>query len=65
MKTIWGLDLGSASIGWAIVKEDNNITKIVALGSRVIPYDGTEGQDFVKGTGVIWPLSKSGILKHQ
>lgn len=51
MKTVWGLDLGSASIGWAIVKEDNNVTKIVALGSRVIPYDGTEGQDFVKGTG--------------
>lgn len=51
MKRILGLDLGAASIGWAIVEEDGNTLKIVALGSRIIPYSGTEGQDFTKGTG--------------
>ena len=51
MKKILGLDLGSASIGWAVIEEKDNATKIVALGSRIIPYDGTEGQDFAKGTG--------------
>ena len=51
MKRILGLDLGSASIGWAVIEEKDDTTKIVALGSRIIPYDGTEGQDFAKGTG--------------
>ena len=55
MKKILGLDLGSASIGWAMIKEyeENNKTKseILGLGSRIIPYDGTEGKDFAKGTG--------------
>lgn len=52
---ILGLDLGSASIGWALVSEDSENesekTTIIDMGSRIIPYDGTEGQDFVKGTG--------------
>jgi CRISPR-associated endonuclease Csn1 len=55
MKKILGLDLGSASIGWALINEhesDNNTTcEIISLGSRIIPYEGTEGKDFAKGTG--------------
>jgi len=51
MGKILGFDLGSASIGWAVIEEKANSTKIVALGSRIIPYDGTEGQDFAKGIG--------------
>lgn len=55
MKKILGLDLGSASIGWAVINEtlENRITKteIIGLGSRIIPYEGTEGKDFAKGTG--------------
>lgn len=55
MKKILGLDLGSASIGWALVKEireaDNHKTEIIDLGCRIIPYEGTEGKDFAKGTG--------------
>jgi CRISPR-associated endonuclease Csn1 len=51
MKKILGLDLGSASIGWAVVEENNDKVKIVDLGSRIIPYEGTEGKDFAKGTG--------------
>ena len=53
MKKVLGLDLGSASIGWALVNEDekNKKTQILGLGSRIIPYEGTEGKDFAKGTG--------------
>lgn len=51
MKKILGLDLGSASIGWAMVQESENSSSILGLGSRIIPYEGTEGKDFEKGTG--------------
>lgn len=55
MKKILGLDLGAASIGWAVVQEkdntENNNYEILGLGSRIIPYEGTEGKDFTKGTG--------------
>jgi len=55
MKKILGLDLGSASIGWALITEtqENGIekNKILGMGSRIIPYDGTEGKDFAKGSG--------------
>jgi len=51
MKRILGLDLGSASIGWALIEETQKQTTIVGLGSRIIPYEGTEGKDFAKGTG--------------
>ena len=52
---ILGLDLGSASVGWALVSEDSNgdstNTTIIDLGSRIIPYEPKEDQNFVKGTG--------------
>ncbi len=55
MKKILGLDLGSASVGWAMIMEDDENVKtkceILGLGSRIIPYEGTEGKDFAKGTG--------------
>ena len=55
MKKILGLDLGSASIGWAMIIENDENAKannqILGLGSRIIPYEGTEGKDFAKGTG--------------
>lgn len=54
-KKILGLDLGSASIGWALINEstENEITtsEILGIGARIIPYDGTEGKDFAKGSG--------------
>ncbi|NDV79794.1 type II CRISPR RNA-guided endonuclease Cas9 [Dysgonomonas sp. 511] len=49
MKKVLGLDLGSSSIGWALIDKDTN--KILGLGSRIIPYNGAESQDFAKGTG--------------
>jgi CRISPR-associated endonuclease Csn1 len=57
IKKILGLDLGSASIGWALISENEDKSKcndevsILGMGSRIIPYEGTEGRDFSKGTG--------------
>jgi CRISPR-associated endonuclease Csn1 len=48
-KTILGLDLGTNSIGWALVDAENK--KILGMGSRIIPYSDTEGDDFLKGSG--------------
>lgn len=47
--------MGSASVGWAMISEtevNGTISReILGLGSRIIPYEGTEGKDFEKGTG--------------
>ncbi|MFY9307578.1 MAG: type II CRISPR RNA-guided endonuclease Cas9 [Bacteroidia bacterium] len=47
MKKILGLDLGSASIGWALVNEaenENEKSSIIKIGSRIIQY----GDNLVK-----------------
>lgn len=59
MKRVLGLDLGSASIGWAVVEEYSNEIvsevkdlpkdKIVAIGSRIIPLSTDESTQFFKG----------------
>ena len=59
MKRILGLDLGSSSIGWAIVEEyskeiiteddSSDKDKIVAIGSRIIPLSTDESTQFSKG----------------
>ncbi|WP_458627354.1 type II CRISPR RNA-guided endonuclease Cas9 [Winogradskyella sp. PC D3.3] len=48
MKTVLGLDLGTNSIGWALVNIDheNSLVKIIGLGSRIIPMDAGEIKDF-------------------
>lgn len=50
MKRILGLDLGTNSIGWALIQifEDGK-KKIIKLGSRIIPMDGAEISNFKKG----------------
>mgnify|MGYP000734179409 CR=1 FL=1 len=51
-KTILGLDLGTTSIGWALVREDQNNRKkseIIKLGVRVNPLTTDEKSDFEKG----------------
>lgn len=60
MKKILGLDLGTNSIGWAVVNEDETMrenetsylkpTGISAAGSRIIPMDASVLSDFDKGT---------------
>lgn len=52
MKRVLGLDLGSTSIGWAIIEENSaevvgvpfegESDKIVAMGSRIIPLTTDE-----------------------
>ena len=47
MKYILGLDLGTNSIGWALVDGDNN--KIIKAGSRIIPMDAATQGAFEAG----------------
>lgn len=51
MKRILGLDLGTNSIGWAIVEidHDKKIVRIIALGSRTIPMEEDEISKFENG----------------
>ncbi len=48
-KKILGLDLGTNSIGWALIEEGDNNSKIIGLGSRIVPMDATMLIDFEKG----------------
>ena len=62
MKRVLGLDLGSASIGWAIIEENSceilndsdtsQQDKIVAIGSRIIPLTTDESNQFSKGQAI-------------
>ena len=55
MKSILGLDLGTTSIGWALVKEsenDNEKSEIVKLGVRLVPLTTDERTDFEKGKSI-------------
>ncbi|MCB9033337.1 MAG: type II CRISPR RNA-guided endonuclease Cas9 [Chitinophagales bacterium] len=55
MKTILGLDLGTNSIGWALVKEAENANEtssIIKLGVRVIPLTIDEQTNFEKGKSI-------------
>jgi CRISPR-associated endonuclease Csn1 len=53
-KTILGLDLGTNSIGWALVKEDfeNKQGEILGMGSRIIPMSQDILGDFGKGNSI-------------
>jgi len=54
MKRILGLDLGSNSIGWALVQQnfENKQGQIMAAGSRIIPMDQSILGDFEKGNTI-------------
>lgn len=52
MKKILGLDLGTTSIGWALVNEAENkdeVSNIVKLGVRLVPLSVDEKTNFDKG----------------
>lgn len=56
MKKILGLDLGTTSIGWAVINEAENAdeqAEIIRTGVRVVPLSTDEQTDFEKGN----PLS--------
>lgn len=53
MKKILGLDLGTNSIGWAVVNADDNAAlNISSCGSRIIPMAADILGDFEKGNSV-------------
>lgn len=55
MKRILGLDLGTNSIGWAVVNEkenDNESSSIIRLGVRVNPLTVDEIANFEKGKSI-------------
>ncbi|MGN0200575.1 MAG: type II CRISPR RNA-guided endonuclease Cas9 [Candidatus Cryptobacteroides sp.] len=55
MKKILGLDLGTTSIGWALVKEaenDNEKSEIIKLGVRLVPLSTDEKSNFEKGKSI-------------
>ncbi|WP_426478898.1 type II CRISPR RNA-guided endonuclease Cas9 [Chryseobacterium sp. CBSDS_008] len=54
MKNILGLDLGTNSIGWALVKQDfeHKQGEILGMGSRIIPMSQDILGDFGKGNSV-------------
>lgn len=70
MKRVLGLDLGSSSIGWAIIEENSReiITdtdtserdKIVAIGSRIIPLTVDESNQFSKGQAITKNADRTG-----
>lgn len=62
MKKILGLDLGSTSIGWAFIEENNTSRNIRQLGVRIIPYSGDEKDQFTKGQAIT--LNKDRTLKR-
>jgi CRISPR-associated endonuclease Csn1 len=53
-KKILGLDLGTNSIGWALIEQDfeNRYGKILGMGSRIIPMSQDILGDFGKGNSV-------------
>lgn len=53
-KTILGLDLGTNSIGWALVKQEfeNKTGEILGMGSRIIPMSQDILGEFGKGNSV-------------
>ena len=53
MKKILGLDLGTNSIGWAVVNADEkgNPVAIEGMGSRIIPM-GSDKIDYEKGATI-------------
>ena len=55
MKKILGLDLGTSSIGWALVNQaenDQEHSEIIACGSRIVPLSSDEKDSFEKGKAI-------------
>lgn len=53
-KKILGLDLGTNSIGWALIEvnENNKPIRIIAMGSRIIPLNSDDRDQFQKGQAI-------------
>lgn len=62
MKTILGLDLGTNSIGWALIKQDfeNKEGQILGMGSRIIPMSQDILGDYGKGNSISQTAERTG-----
>lgn len=62
MKKILGLDLGTNSIGWAVVNADDNMNPyaISAAGSRIIPMSADVLGEFDKGNSISQTAERTG-----
>lgn len=62
MKTILGLDLGTNSIGWALINQDfaSKEGKILGMGSRIIPMSQDILGEFGKGNSVSQTAERTG-----
>lgn len=63
MKKILGLDLGTNSIGWAVVQtdENENLQTISGMGSRIIPMDAAVLGDFDRGNTISQTKNRTGF----
>ena len=55
MKIVLGLDIGTNSIGWALVHEPEESTEnysIAGIGVRIIPLSSDENDEFTKGNAI-------------
>jgi CRISPR-associated endonuclease Csn1 len=55
MKKVIGLDLGSSSIGWALINEPENSQeeyRIIGMGVRIVPLSKDENDEFSKGNAI-------------
>lgn len=52
MGKILGLDLGVGSIGWAFIEKEDTQSKILGMGSRIIPLNVDENDEFAKGNAI-------------
>lgn len=52
MKKILGLDLGVASIGWALVGESDTEKQILGMGVRIIPLSAEDANEFTAGNAI-------------
>lgn len=61
-KNILGLDLGTNSIGWALIKQnfENKYGEILGMGSRIIPMSQDILGDFGKGNSVSQTAARTG-----
>ena len=65
MKKILGLDLGTTSIGWALVNEKENneeLSSIIRLGVRVNPLTVDEKSNFEKGKDITMPTARNAAV---
>jgi CRISPR-associated endonuclease Csn1 len=63
MKKILGLDLGTNSIGWALVNQDveNGKGNIISAGSRIIPMSQEILGEFDKGNSISQTAERTGF----